>query len=49
MVFGETDVRPLPHSPSLVPVFVHLAIVPMLGPPRRPRAEWYRLAARLIG
>ena len=50
MVFGETDSRPLPHSPSLVPVFVHLAIVLMLGlymPPAL--AEWYRLAARLIG
>jgi hydrogenase-4 component F len=50
MVFGETDARPLPHSPSLVPVFVHLALVLLLGlymPPAL--AEWYRLAARLIG
>jgi hydrogenase-4 component F len=50
MVFGETDAPPLPHSPALVPVFVHLAMVLMLGiymPPAL--AEWYRLAARLIG
>ncbi|RPH70791.1 MAG: hydrogenase 4 subunit F [Myxococcaceae bacterium] len=50
MVFGETQSRPLPHSPALLPVFVHLAIVLMLGvyiPPAL--AEWYRLAARLIG
>jgi len=50
MVFGETDARPLPHSPALVPVFVHLALVLLLGlyvPPAL--AEWYRLAARLIG
>ena len=50
MVFGETDARPLPHSPALVPVFVHLSIVLMLGlymPPAL--AQWYRLAARLIG
>ncbi|MFC5435111.1 hydrogenase 4 subunit F [Rhodanobacter umsongensis] len=49
MVFGDTDARPLPHSPALVPVFVHLAIVLMLGvyiPPAL--AEWYRLAARLM-
>lgn len=50
MVFGETDAPPLPHPPMLVPVFVHLAIVLMLGvyiPPVL--AEWYRLAAQLIG
>ncbi len=50
MVFGETDARALPHSPALVPVFVHLSLVLMLGlymPPAL--AEWYRLAARLIG
>ena len=40
----------LPHSPALVPVFVHLLIVLMLGlyiPPAL--AQWYRLAAALIG
>jgi hydrogenase-4 component F len=50
MVFGENDAPPLPHSPALLPVFVHLAIVLTLGlymPPAL--AEWYRAAARLIG
>jgi len=50
MVFGETTAQRLPHSPTLVPVFVHLAIVLMLGlyiPPYL--AEWYRQAAALIG
>jgi hydrogenase-4 component F len=50
MVFGETTATRLPHPPALVPVFVHLAIVLMLGlwiPPYL--ADWYRLAAKLIG
>ena len=50
MVFGESDATPLPHSPALVPVFIHLAMVLTLGlyiPPAL--AEWYRAAARLIG
>jgi hydrogenase-4 component F len=50
MVFGESKAPKLPHSPALVPVFVHLAIVLMLGlyiPPAL--AQWYRAAARLIG
>ena len=50
MVFGESDVPPLSHRPALIPVFVHLLIVLMLGlwiPPYL--AEWYRQAARLIG
>jgi formate hydrogenlyase subunit 3/multisubunit Na+/H+ antiporter MnhD subunit len=50
MVFGETTAKRLPHSPALVPVFVHLGIVLMLGlwiPPYL--ADWYRLAAKLIG
>jgi hydrogenase-4 component F len=50
MVFGEPTVARLPHRPALVPVFVHLAIVLMLGlwtPPYL--AEWYRRAAQLIG
>ena len=49
MVFGDTS-RRLLHPPALVPVFVHLAIVLMLGifiPPYL--ADWYRAAARLIG
>lgn len=50
MAFGESGAPKLPHSPALVPVFVHLAIVLALGlyiPPAL--AEWYRAAARLIG
>ena len=50
MAFGESSAPKLPHSPALVPVFVHLAMVLMLGlyiPPAL--AEWYRAAAQLIG
>jgi len=50
MVFGETTARRLPHPPALVPVFVHLTIVLILGlyiPPYL--ANWYRAAAHLIG
>jgi hydrogenase-4 component F len=50
MVFGETSVRRLPHRPAMIPVFVHLLLVLMLGlwiPPSL--AAWYREAARLIG
>jgi hydrogenase-4 component F len=50
MVFGEATGRRLPHRPAMIPVFVHLAIVLMLGlwiPPAL--ADWYRQAARLIG
>ncbi len=50
MVFGESDAIRLPHSPALLPVFAHLAIVLILGvyiPPAL--AEWYRAAAQLIG
>lgn len=31
MVFGETNVKPLPHSPALLPVFLHLGLALMLG------------------
>ncbi len=50
MVFGDTTAKRLPHSPALIPVFVHLGIVLMLGlfiPPYL--AHWYRAAARVIG
>jgi hydrogenase-4 component F len=50
MVFGETNAKRLPHSPALIPVFTHLALVLALGlymPPYL--ANWYRMAARLIG
>jgi hypothetical protein len=50
MVFGETTAKRLPHRPAMIPVFVHLLLVLMLGlwiPPAL--ADWYREAARLIG
>jgi hydrogenase-4 component F len=50
MVFGDTTAKRLPHPPALLPVFVHLALVLLLGlyiPPYL--ADWYRQAARLIG
>jgi hydrogenase-4 component F len=49
MVFGETTAKRLPHSPALLPVFVHLGLVLLLGifiPPYL--ADWYRTAADLI-
>jgi formate hydrogenlyase subunit 3/multisubunit Na+/H+ antiporter MnhD subunit len=49
MVFGETTAKRLPHSPALLPVFTHLALVLLLGvfiPPYL--ADWYRAAADLI-
>ncbi|MDE2256729.1 MAG: hydrogenase 4 subunit F, partial [Xanthomonadaceae bacterium] len=50
MVFGDTRLQRLPHSPALLPVFAHLLLVLVLGvyiPPAL--AQWYRLAAALIG
>jgi len=50
MVFGETTLPRLPHQPALVPVFLHVALVLMMGiyiPPYL--AAWYRQAAALIG
>ena len=50
MVFGETATRRLSHRPSLLPVFLHLSLVLLLGlwvPPSL--AAWYRAAAVLIG
>ena len=50
MVFGEPTGARLPYRPAMVPVFVHLGLVLMLGlwiPPFL--ADWYRQAARLIG
>jgi hydrogenase-4 component F len=49
MVFGETSVRPLPHSPALLPVFAHLGLGLMLGlyvPPYL--VGWYTQAARML-
>ena len=50
MVFGETHAKRLPHAPAITPVFVHLAIVLMLGlyiPPYLTR--WFHEAARMLG
>ncbi|MFA6016044.1 MAG: hydrogenase 4 subunit F [Gallionellaceae bacterium] len=50
MVFGETTAKPLPHPPALIPVFIHLLLVLILGlymPPYL--ADWYRQAAALLG
>ena len=50
MVFGETSGQRLPHPPALIPVFVHLILVLLLGlyiPPYL--AAWYRQATALIG
>lgn len=49
MVFGDTTVKPLPHPPALVPVFVHIGLALMLGlyvPPYL--RSWYEQAARLV-
>jgi hydrogenase-4 component F len=50
MVFGETSGQRLPHPPALIPVFVHLGLVLMIGlyiPSWL--ATWFRQAAALIG
>ncbi len=50
MVFGETNVKRLPHPPALVPVFLHLGLGLALGlyiPPFL--VSWYMRAASLIG
>jgi hydrogenase-4 component F len=50
MVFGETNAKRLSHPPALLPVFVHIGLVLILGlyvPVYL--ADWYRAAARLIG
>ncbi len=50
MVFGETSVKPLPHSPALVPVFVHLGLGLVLGLYIPPYLDmWYQQAARMLG
>jgi hydrogenase-4 component F len=49
MVFGETSLKPLPHPPALVPVFVHLGLALLLGlyvPPYL--LNWYQQAARML-
>ncbi|MBI5920320.1 MAG: hydrogenase 4 subunit F [Betaproteobacteria bacterium] len=50
MVFGESSLPRLPHKPAMLPVFLHLALVLLLGlwiPPYL--AGWYQQAARFIG
>jgi hydrogenase-4 component F len=50
MVFGETNVKRLPHPPALVPVFTHLGLCLALGlfiPPFL--VNWYMRAANLVG
>jgi hydrogenase-4 component F len=50
MVFGSAAGGRLAMRPAMIPVFVHLSMVLLLGlwiPPFL--AEWYRQAARLIG
>ncbi len=50
MVFGETALRPLPHPPALLPVFIHLGLALMLGLYIPPYLNtWYEQAARMIG
>ena len=49
MVFGETALKPLAHSPALIPVFVHLGLGLMLGLYIPPYLEaWYRQAAAML-
>jgi hydrogenase-4 component F len=50
MVFGEAKTARLPQRSGMLPVFVHLGLVLLLGiwiPPFL--ADWYRHAAKLIG
>ncbi|HSB25492.1 MAG TPA: proton-conducting transporter membrane subunit, partial [Burkholderiaceae bacterium] len=50
MVFGDTSLKRLAHPPTLVPVFVHLALSLMLGLYVPPYLDgWFRQAARMIG
>jgi hydrogenase-4 component F len=50
MVFGDANIARLPQRPAAIPVFMHLALVLMLGlwiPPFL--ANWYHQAAKFIG
>jgi len=50
MVFGRSTLQKLPHSPDLLSVFLHLALVLLLGlwiPPFL--VGWWHLAAGMIG
>ncbi|SDX25627.1 hydrogenase-4 component F [Collimonas sp. OK242] len=49
MVFGETTAKPLPHSPALLPVFIHLGLALMLGLYIPPYLNgWFRQAVDMI-
>ena len=49
MVFGETELKPLPQPPALIPVFVHIRLALVLGLYIPPSLEgWYREAARMV-
>ncbi len=50
MVFGASTLRKLPHHPDMIPVFVHLGLVLLLGlwiPAFL--VSWWHLAASMIG
>ncbi|MGC8808128.1 MAG: hydrogenase 4 subunit F [Thiomonas sp.] len=50
MVFGRSSLQRLPHAPNMLPVFVHLALVLLLGlwiPPVL--VGWWHAAAAMIG
>lgn len=50
MVFGEANIGKAPSPPSIIPSFVHLGLVLMLGlyiPPTL--TSWYTQAAKLLG
>ena len=50
MVFGETNVKRLPHPPALLPVFVHLGLALMLGLYIPSYLNtWFLQAAKIIG
>ncbi|HML80505.1 MAG TPA: hydrogenase 4 subunit F [Thiomonas arsenitoxydans] len=50
MVFGRSNLRELSHAPNMVPVFVHLALVLLLGL-WMPQflVSWWHTAAAMIG
>lgn len=50
MVFGETNVKRLPHPPALLPVFLHLGLALMLGLYIPSYLNgWFLQAAQIIG
>jgi hypothetical protein len=49
MVYGDATVKPLAHSPALLPVFIHLGLALLLGLyiPRYLNL-WFRQAVNMI-